>query len=83
MFRLLDKEIVKILCSKYLLNWTYGLTDCLDMTIAVDWDIKPQTKQISKQLGDICSTFSVGNVDCFIYYVKKQLHSQLKMLILQ
>ena len=20
-------------------------TDCLDMTIAVDWDIKPQTKQ--------------------------------------
>ena len=22
-----------------------GLTDLLDMTIAVDWDIKPQTKQ--------------------------------------
>ena len=21
------------------------LTDCLDMTIAVDWDMKPQTKQ--------------------------------------
>ena len=22
------------------------LTDCLDMTIAVDWDVKPQTKNI-------------------------------------
>ena len=23
--------------------------NCLDMTIAVDWDIKPQTKQANKQ----------------------------------
>ena len=26
------------------------LTDHLDMTIAVDWGIKPQTKQTNKQL---------------------------------
>ena len=28
------------------------LTDCLDMTIAVDWDVTPQTKQIHKTLED-------------------------------
>ena len=67
MFRLLDKKIITILLSKFLLNWTYGLTDCLDMTIVVDLDIKPQTKQISKQLGDVCSTFSVGNVDYYFF----------------
>ena len=24
------------------------ITDCLDMTIVVEWDVKPQNKQISK-----------------------------------
>ena len=26
------------------------LTDCLDMTIAVDWDVKPQTEQTKQKL---------------------------------
>ena len=26
------------------------LTDCLDMTIAVDWDVKQQTKQSVKEV---------------------------------
>ena len=42
------------------------LTDCLDMTIAVDWDIKPQFKQkykvkgvlISRMINHFASEFS-------------------------
>ena len=44
------------MCTKYWLTLSQacpeksvvGLTNHLDMTIAVDWDVKPQTKQKTK-----------------------------------
>ena len=37
-------RLVKLAQEKSVFRWT----DRLDMTIAVDWDIKPQTKQNQK-----------------------------------
>ena len=42
-----------------------GLTDSLSMTIAVDWDVKPQTKQKIVNIGigvaTIAQVMHVGN----------------------
>ena len=38
--------LVKLSQEKSVVRWT----DCLNMTIAVDWDAKPQTKQTNTQI---------------------------------
>ena len=40
----LVKCLIKLALEKSVVRWT----DCLDMTIAVDWDVKPQIKQNKK-----------------------------------
>ena len=44
------------------------LTDCLDMTIVVDWDVKPQNKTKSKK------NLSVKNKMCLINVSLIQRH---------
>ena len=44
MHEVLDKGLVKLAKEKHVVR----RTDRLDMTIAVEWDTKPQTKQMTR-----------------------------------
>ena len=44
-YQLLQKDVHLVLVNRLPRNSVVRLTDCLDMTIVVDWDVKPLIKQ--------------------------------------